>query len=62
MGVSIPPILLCFVDEKIKMKMFKCRFCERISEFRSNLFKHIEVAHEENIIQEVYKFDDDDES
>lgn len=35
-------------------RLFKCRFCKLIMETRSELFKHIELAHEDNIIEEVF--------
>lgn len=33
---------------------WKCKFCEKISTSKSVLLNHIELAHQESIIQELY--------
>ena len=38
-------------------KLFKCKFCRLVAEFRSELYEHIRVAHQEETIEELF-YDD----
>ena len=40
------------------MALFKCKFCQRISEDRTSLLGHVTNAHYVNLIEEVYNLDD----
>ena len=35
-------------------RYFKCKFCHGLYEFRSQLFEHSKLAHEDDIMEEVF--------
>ena len=42
-------------------RLFKCKFCSLVSTFRTELFEHIKLAHQDQIIEELF-YDDDQKS
>ena len=39
-------------------RLFKCKFCTLVKEFRTELYEHIQVAHHDDIIEELF-YDDE---
>jgi len=35
-------------------RLIKCRFCSLVKEFESEIFRHIEIAHKDKVIEELF--------